>query len=81
MSEGGSGRRSGRARPLPVRLIGTYGLLAIGSVLVAFPLLLALAYSFMSESEIATFPPTIVPSKFRSRVRLAAALWVNAEST
>jgi ABC-type glycerol-3-phosphate transport system permease component len=62
MSEGGSGRRSGRGR-MPVRLIGAYALLSIGSVLVAFPLLLALAYSFMSEAEIATFPPTVVPSK------------------
>ncbi len=63
MSEEGSVGRSRRARPLPLRRIGTYALLAIGSLLVAFPLLLALAYSFMSESEIATFPPTVVPSR------------------
>ena len=36
-------------------------MLAIAAIVVAFPLLLALSYSFMSESEIATFPPPIVP--------------------
>ena len=45
--------------PGGVRTLGTYALLAIGSVLVAFPLLLALSYSFMSESEIASFPPPL----------------------
>jgi len=45
-----------------VRTLGSYALLAVGSVLVAFPLLLALSYSFMSESEIATFPPPLFPS-------------------
>ncbi|MDQ2914898.1 MAG: carbohydrate ABC transporter permease [Chloroflexota bacterium] len=39
-----------------------YVLLIVGSVIVAFPLLLALSYSLMSESEIATFPPPIVPA-------------------
>jgi sn-glycerol 3-phosphate transport system permease protein len=38
-----------------------YLLLTIAAVLVAFPLLLALSYSFMSESEIATFPPPVLP--------------------
>jgi len=50
-----------RRRPLPVRKAGSYLLLAVVSVLVAFPLLLALSYSFMSESEIATFPPPVLP--------------------
>ena len=36
-------------RPLPVRKFGSYVLLAVVSILVAFPLLLALSYSFMSE--------------------------------
>ena len=31
------------------------------SILVAFPLLLALSYSFMTESDIATFPPPVLP--------------------
>ncbi|TMG57212.1 MAG: ABC transporter permease subunit [Chloroflexi bacterium] len=48
-------------RPLPLRRAGSYVLLAVVSVLVAFPLLLALSYSFMSESEIATFPPPVLP--------------------
>ena len=34
-----------------------YILLTLAAIIVAFPLLLALSYSFMSESEIATFPP------------------------
>ena len=42
-------------------VFGAYSLLAVASILVAFPLLLALSYSFMSESEIATFPPPILP--------------------
>ena len=40
---------------------GTYTLLIAASVVVAFPLLIALSYSFMSESEIATFPPPLFP--------------------
>src|SRR5438270_11117097 len=48
-------------RPLPVRKAGSYLLLAIVSILVAFPLLLALSYSFMTESDIATFPPPVLP--------------------
>lgn len=38
-----------------------YALLTIVAILVAFPLLLALSYSLMSESEIATFPPPVLP--------------------
>jgi ABC-type glycerol-3-phosphate transport system permease component len=51
-----------RSRPFPIRKAGSYGLLTAVSVLVAFPLLLALSYSLMSESEIATFPPPIFPA-------------------
>lgn len=50
--------RGGR-RALP--RIATYALLFVAALLVAFPLLLALAYSFMSESDIATFPPPVLP--------------------
>src|SRR5438094_906764 len=45
-----------RGRPLPIRKVGSYLLLTVVSVLVAFPLLLALSYSFMSEFDIGTFP-------------------------
>lgn len=41
--------------------VGTIVLLTVTSLLVAFPLLLALSYSLMSESDIATFPPRILP--------------------
>src|ERR671936_263428 len=51
-----------RTRPLPIRTTASYLLLAVVSILVAFPLLLALAYSFMTESEIATFPPPVIPT-------------------
>jgi ABC-type glycerol-3-phosphate transport system permease component len=44
-----------------LRTAFNYGLLAISSIIVAFPLLLALSYSLMSESEIASFPPPILP--------------------
>jgi ABC-type glycerol-3-phosphate transport system permease component len=40
-----------------------YALLAGAALVVAFPLLLALSYSLMSESEIATFPPPVFPMK------------------
>ena len=49
-------------RPLPIRRFGSYLLLTVVSVLVAFPLLLALSYSFMSEFDIATFPPPVIPA-------------------
>src|SRR5256886_7129553 len=51
-----------RGRPLPIRKVGSYLLLTVVSVLVAFPLLLALSYSFMSEFDIATFPPPVIPA-------------------
>ena len=51
-----------RRRPVPVLKAGSYVLLAVVSVLVAFPLLLALSYSFMTESDIATFPPPVLPA-------------------
>jgi sn-glycerol 3-phosphate transport system permease protein len=44
-----------------IRTLLSYALLVVGSVIVAFPLLMALSYSLMSESQIATFPPPIVP--------------------
>jgi sn-glycerol 3-phosphate transport system permease protein len=46
-----------------IRTVLTYALLAGGSILVAFPLLLALSFSFMSEAEIATFPPPVLPTQ------------------
>ena len=45
-----------------MRTAFNFVLLVIGSIIVAFPLLLALSYSFMSESEIASFPPPILPA-------------------
>jgi sn-glycerol 3-phosphate transport system permease protein len=47
---------------MKVRRAGTYLLLMVGSLLVAFPLLLALSYSFMSESQIVSFPPPVLPT-------------------
>jgi len=44
-------------------IVAKYGLLVVGSVIVAFPLLVALSYSLMSESEIATFPPPVFPAQ------------------
>jgi len=46
---------------MSIRALLSYVLLTIGSIIVAFPLLMALSYSLMSESQIATFPPPIVP--------------------
>jgi len=43
--------------------VAKYALLVVASIVVAFPLLVALSYSFMSESEIATFPPPVFPSQ------------------
>jgi sn-glycerol 3-phosphate transport system permease protein len=42
--------------------LGLYVLLTVASLVVAFPLLLALSYSFMSEGEIASYPPRLLPS-------------------
>ena len=47
---------------MSLRTAFNYVLLVIGSIIVAFPLLLALSYSLMSESEIASFPPPILPA-------------------
>jgi sn-glycerol 3-phosphate transport system permease protein len=52
-----------RRRPLPVRTAGSYLLLALVSVLVAFPLLLALSYSLMREADIFQFPPPVIPPR------------------
>ena len=43
------------------RTLGLYLLLAFAALAVAFPLLIALSYSFMAESTIASFPPPILP--------------------
>jgi ABC-type glycerol-3-phosphate transport system permease component len=43
--------------------VAKYALLVVASIIVAFPLLVALSYSFMSESEIATFPPPVFPAQ------------------
>jgi sn-glycerol 3-phosphate transport system permease protein len=51
-----------RRRPLRPGRVGAYVLLAVAAIIIAFPLLLALSYSFMSESEIATFPPPVLPA-------------------
>ena len=48
-------------RPLRPRTAGAYALLGVTAVLIAFPLLLALSYSFVGASEIATFPPPLFP--------------------
>jgi len=45
------------------RILGSYALLLAAALVVAFPLLLALSYSFMSESAIATFPPPVLPAE------------------
>jgi sn-glycerol 3-phosphate transport system permease protein len=47
--------------PARVRTAGLYALLTIVGLLVALPLLLALSYSFMTEAEIATYPPPLLP--------------------
>ena len=43
--------------------VGLYLLLAFMSLVVAFPLLIALSYSFMTEAAIASFPPPIIPTR------------------
>jgi sn-glycerol 3-phosphate transport system permease protein len=45
-----------------VQKLGLYALLSATSVVVAFPLLVALSYSLTPESEIHSFPPTIIPT-------------------
>jgi ABC-type glycerol-3-phosphate transport system permease component len=56
-------RTSGRRRrPLQPRQIAAYVILTLVALLVAFPLLLALSYSFMSERDIVQFPPPILPA-------------------
>ena len=47
---------------LRLSTLGLYLALALVSLLVAFPLLLAFSYSLMTESEIASYPPPILPS-------------------
>ena len=56
-------RTSGaRRRPPQPRQIAAYVILTLVALLVAFPLLLALSYSFMSERDIVQFPPPILPA-------------------
>jgi sn-glycerol 3-phosphate transport system permease protein len=55
--------RAAPRRRLTLGTLLTYFLLAAVSVVVAFPLLLALSYSFMSDREIISFPPSIIPSQ------------------
>jgi sn-glycerol 3-phosphate transport system permease protein len=50
-----------RRRRLTPRTLGSYVLLGVASIVVAFPLLLALSYSFMSERDIISFPPHVLP--------------------
>jgi sn-glycerol 3-phosphate transport system permease protein len=56
---------AGRRPRVSARTLGIYVLLTLASVLVVAPLLLAVSYSFMSEGEIATFPPRLLPTEFR----------------
>ena len=39
-----------------------YAVLVIGSLVVAFPLLLAFSYAFMTPSQIASYPPPVLPA-------------------
>lgn len=43
-------------------IVLTYAVLALASLLVSFPLLLALAYSFMTESQVTSYPPPVLPA-------------------
>lgn len=52
-------------RFLPAHLLN-YAVLTLASLVVAFPLLLALSYSLMSESQIASYPPPLFPETFRT---------------
>ena len=54
-------RISGRAWSPDFTRLLLYLLLALSALIVVFPLLLAFSYSFMSESQIATFPPPLLP--------------------
>lgn len=54
-----------RRKPVSWPTVALYVLLALASLVVAFPLLLAFSYSLMSEAEIATNPPPIFPRSIR----------------
>ncbi len=45
---------------VPLNIL-TYAVLTAASLVVAFPLLLALSYSFMTESQVTTYPPPVLP--------------------
>jgi sn-glycerol 3-phosphate transport system permease protein len=47
------------------RLFGQYALLSLAALVVLFPLLLALSYSFMSEADTANYPPRLLPSSLQ----------------
>src|SRR5205814_777228 len=42
--------------------IVAYALLTLGAIVVAFPLLFALSYSFITPGEVATYPPPLLPA-------------------
>jgi sn-glycerol 3-phosphate transport system permease protein len=44
-----------------LRRIGLYILLSAAALVVVFPLLIALSYSFMAERDISTYPPPLLP--------------------
>ena len=54
-------RLPARRRAVRPGRVASYVALALVAILVAFPLLLALSYSFMTESDIVTFPPPVLP--------------------
>jgi ABC-type glycerol-3-phosphate transport system permease component len=49
-------------RPFRPGRVVAYVALALFAIIVAFPLLLALSYSLMTEGEIVTFPPPVLPA-------------------
>jgi len=46
-------------------IVLTYAVLAAASLVVAFPLLLALSYSFMTEAQVTSFPPPVLPASLQ----------------
>ncbi len=64
--ESARGRAAAARRPrIWLRPVASYALLIAASALVAFPLLLALSYSFMSEAQITSYPPPLIPEGLR----------------
>ena len=56
---------AGQQLRVAARKLGVYALLTLASAIVVAPLLLAVSYSFMSEGEIATYPPRLLPGELR----------------